>query len=392
MAQLRTIGAFMENSGLDLCWIELELYSPATVKQIIDGKYVKRGETAHIITLQVLLMLYQEAFFQQAPSSYRCLEELAKQLCDACIDGSKEQLKEVHHKLLQNINLLQIVEKMNVFDAEQDKVPLIKVMCQYMRMVMDMMPFIRAVRSGDWTLHLEPLEEFTEYFFAQAMLNYACMIPVYLAEMRMLHESDPEIYAEFKQGNWVVNKNSCLPFCAVGPDNALEHVNQSVKVSGGLVGITLNPKLPTKYFLIAPELARLAEQAKQMAGSSSTTPKHHHTLANAVRLLQEKNIEQLKITIRGFTNPFLKESSDIFNLVTKVVMPKEVKRDMCQQSAIGKELYAKFVKERIQSCKYSIWSPLKKAQASYMEKYREDSASGRQRQHDCAQGRSLTFA
>jgi len=82
-----------------------------------------------------------------------------------------------------------------------------------------------------------------------------------------------------------LNKNSCVPFCAVGPDNALEHVNRSMKVSGGLVGITLNPNTRTKYLLIAPELARLTEQAKQMAGSSSTTPKHHHTLATAVRLL-----------------------------------------------------------------------------------------------------------
>lgn len=35
MAQLRTIGAFIDNSGIDLCWIESELYGPATVKQII---------------------------------------------------------------------------------------------------------------------------------------------------------------------------------------------------------------------------------------------------------------------------------------------------------------------------------------------------------------------
>ena len=133
-----------------------------------------------------------------------------------------------------------------------------------------------------------------------------------------------------------------------------------MKVSGGLVGITLNPNVRTKYFLIAPELARVAEQATQMAVSSSTTPKHHHTLATAVRLLQEKNIEQLTITIRGFTNPFLEESSDLFNLATKVVMSKEVKRDMCQQSAIGKELYGNFLKERIPSSKYSIWSPITK--------------------------------
>ena len=294
MAQLRTIGVFMENSGLDLWWIELELYGPATVKQIINGKHVKRGETAHMITLQELFALYQKAVFQQDPSSYRCLEELAKQLCDACIDGFKEQLKEVHHKVLQNTELLQIIEKMNVFDAKQDKVPLFKVMHQYMRMVMEMMSFIHAIRSGDWALHLEVLEVlFARYFFAHGMLNYARMIPVYLVEMQMLHESDPEIYAEFKQGNWVVNKNLCVPFCAIGPDNALEHVNQSMKVSDGLVGITLNPKARTKYFLIAPELARLAEQAKQMAVSSSTTTKDHHTHATAVRLLQEKNIQQL---------------------------------------------------------------------------------------------------
>ena len=88
-----------------------------------------------------------------------------------------------------------------------------------------------------------------------------------------------------------------MPFCAVGPDNAMEHVNRSMKVSGGLVGITLNANACRKYFLIAPELARLAEQAKQMAVSLSMTPKHHHALATAVRLLQEKNIEQLIITI-----------------------------------------------------------------------------------------------
>ena len=33
----------------------------------------------------------------------------------------------LHIRLLQNIKLQQIVEKINVFDAEQDKVPLFKV-------------------------------------------------------------------------------------------------------------------------------------------------------------------------------------------------------------------------------------------------------------------------
>ena len=103
---------------------------------------------------------------------------------------------------------------------------------------MEMMSFIPAIKSWDWALHLEALEVFTKHFFAHNMLNYARMIPVYLAEMQMLFESDPEIYADFEQGNWVVNKNLCVSFCAVGPVNALEHINRSMKVSGRLVGIT----------------------------------------------------------------------------------------------------------------------------------------------------------
>ena len=148
--------------------------------------------------------------------------------------------------------LQQIVEKINVFDAEQDKVPLFKVVCQYMRIVMEIVSFFHAIRLGDWALHLEALEVFTKYFFAHDMLNYLCTIPVYLVEMQMLHELDPEIYVEFKLGNWVLNKNANAPFCAVSPDNALEHVNRSLKVSGGVVGIMLNPNAHTKYFLIAP--------------------------------------------------------------------------------------------------------------------------------------------
>ena len=74
------------------------------------------------------------------------------------------------------------------------------------------------------------------------------MIPLYLAEMEVLPKSDPEIDEEFLSGNWVVNKNQDTAFCLVGADNALEHLNRKMKVSGGLVGITLNPNARVKFF------------------------------------------------------------------------------------------------------------------------------------------------
>ena len=125
-----------------------------------------------------------------------------------------------------------------------------------MQMILDMLLFIRAVRTGAWDLHLKVLETFTKYFFAHDKLNYARIIPLHLAEMESLETEAPEVLNMFQQGNWVVNKNLKVPFCVIGADHALEHINRSMKVSGGFVSITLNPTARTKIFLAAPELSR----------------------------------------------------------------------------------------------------------------------------------------
>lgn len=201
MTQLRTIGAYIENSGLDMCWLESELYGPATVKQILNGNHVKRGETAHMITLQALFEMYQEASLHQEQDLYLSLEQLAKQLDSICTNGSTQQVEQAHSKLVEAITSSETIDKMKFFDTRQDQIPMFKVIRQYMRMVLEMMTFIRAVRTGDWSLHLKALQVFTKYFFAHDRLNYARMTPVYLAEMQKLNETDPEIYEEFCQVN-----------------------------------------------------------------------------------------------------------------------------------------------------------------------------------------------
>ena len=64
----------------------------------------------------------------------------------------------------------------------------------------------------------------------------------------------------------VVNKNAHTSFCALGADHALEQINRSVKITDCSIGITLQPSARTKFFVIAPELARLETEALQMAG------------------------------------------------------------------------------------------------------------------------------
>ena len=103
MAQLRTIGKFIENSGIDACWVEAELFGPATVKQILDGNHVKRGESAHTVTLQAFFNLYQEAFFQHDSQSFQNLDKAAKDLADACAKRKKKDTEEANATMMKAV-------------------------------------------------------------------------------------------------------------------------------------------------------------------------------------------------------------------------------------------------------------------------------------------------
>ena len=92
--------------------------------------------------------------------------------------------------------------------------------------------------------------------------------------------------------------------------------------------------------MIAPELSQLSEQAKSMAGVSfSGERSRHHALTTAVFSREEKSVEKLLTTMESFTNPFEQESDALFNLVTKVVMPENIKKDLCEQGIIGEDYF-----------------------------------------------------
>ena len=59
-------------------------------------------------------------------------------------------MKKVHMDMVSAISNLNILEKMTTFEAANTNNPMLKVMRHYMRMVMEMLVFIRAVRTGDW--------------------------------------------------------------------------------------------------------------------------------------------------------------------------------------------------------------------------------------------------
>ena len=79
---------------------------------------------------------------------------------------------------------------------------------------------------------------------------YARLVLVYLADMDKLRERDNDIHTEFLSSNWVVNKNPSVSFCAIGADHALEHINSSMKIVGGLTGLTLNANARNYFHML----------------------------------------------------------------------------------------------------------------------------------------------
>ena len=108
---------------------------------------------------------------------------------------------------------------------------------QYIHMVSILLRFTRAIREGDWELYLSSFSEMLPWFAAFDHVNYTRWGIVFLADMKRLPCTAPEVYQGFQHGD-VVTKETKNAFNQIADDQALEHVNKSGKVAGGLVGIT----------------------------------------------------------------------------------------------------------------------------------------------------------
>ena len=90
-----------------------------------------------------------------------------------CKEGVKERIKRAHQRFIDVINSSEVIMKMSKYDTHNNSSPYFVVTRHYMRMIMEMFSFIKAVLTGNWQLHLSSLELFTKYFFAHDKINYA---------------------------------------------------------------------------------------------------------------------------------------------------------------------------------------------------------------------------
>ena len=71
-----------------------------------------------------------------------------------------------------------------------------------------------------------------------------------------------------------------------------------------------------RWFLVAPELSRLAAQAEDMVRLQRASSSHHHDLSNVLTKRYNENVQKLKDVLE-VSDPFVTKSH-LVNIITKV--------------------------------------------------------------------------
>ena len=238
-------------------------------------------------------------------------------------------------------------------------------------MVLVLLQFIKAERTGNWKLHLSATAAMVPHFFSMDRVNYARWLPVYLSDMNMLETSHPEVFLEFVTGNHSVSCSK-QPFAQVWPDMALEQsINLDSKSKGGIVGMSTREDAVERWFLTSHERAATTQAFKKMCGIENYDRIGKHKEARAKRVMRdETDVQKLVATFdSGLLSDPVQIPDDtpdeevplpLSSIATGVVLPDADTNRLLGSAETGRQSMENFISSRIQSRKINFWDPVQK--------------------------------
>ena len=163
-----------DNSGLEDLLIESDVYASGTASQLLKGKQYTRGVRAHKLVSEAFFRLQWSDFLSwlsksnQAPAN----SEVTEAKIDALVKAVtlQEAIAEPLEELITAMTPL--TEQFNSFKTEGQKSSFMFAFWdEYLEMVSLMRTFIKAERSGDWSLHLKATAGMMPYFCSMDRMN-----------------------------------------------------------------------------------------------------------------------------------------------------------------------------------------------------------------------------
>ena len=267
---LKVIGQHFENSGLADVWVESNVLAQNSTETVMNGKAYYRAIRGHTLAYEALSQIWWTKFTKWLEINQEMIKgnvlqlsskvaEVFKNRCDhddicGAVTGLVEALED---EALQ--------DQVKRFDQQFSSNPNYTYWTNYLKMVEVLLDFIRANRDGNWELHLDAFTAMLPWMTIYDHTNYARWGPVYLADMKGLPITAPEIYAEFMSGNFVI-KRSKKRFNQVPVDQATEWMNRMCKISNGIIGITRNETARDRFCVTWAERSHISHETKHLYG------------------------------------------------------------------------------------------------------------------------------
>ena len=362
---LAVLGKRYQSSGIEDVLIESGTYGPGTVTSLMKGKSYNRGVRGHKVTMEALFRLMWQAFLhwlnaEGQRSHKENVEE--KHLVDSMKSfhlalKSKDSVPQRAVSITQELKT--VMELFETFQrAERARSPMFAFWEEYIRMVIMLLQFVKAERTGNWCLHLAAVSAMAPYFFAHDRQNYSRWLPIYLADMGQLEQKHPEVYQRFMEGEHAISRSS-QPFARVWTDMALEQsINLDSKSKGGIVGISLNADALQRWFLTSHERAAITSAVKQMCGINDLDQVGTHKEAAPKRVERDENdVRKIVSCFKSglMKDPFSEESDSLSNIATGVVLPTDVAERLMTSVEKGQEQMNSFIQQRLNSNDVSFW-------------------------------------
>ena len=236
---LAVIGKCFGSAGLKDLITESNLAGTDSTDSILNGKHYNRGVRIMKYIYEALQRLKIETFqdwlqkenktdlvaeFTASEAFVNLLKERKPVFMEAGIDGTEE---------LSSL-FMEYEEKMR----NQEFGPMAAFWQSFLDMVQILLDFIRAVRTGDWDLHLQACQQMLVWMHAYDRINYSRHFTYYWAGQQNISENFPSMYQEFKNGNFST-KRSPGKFNMLPPDQVIEQtINRDQKGSGGIKHIS----------------------------------------------------------------------------------------------------------------------------------------------------------
>ena len=255
-------------------------------------------------------------------------------------------------------DFIKILDLFKLYD-EEDNGPLKMFWRSYFEMVSLLLTFIRAIREGNWPLHLECIREMLPWYFAYDHVNYARYLPVYLMHMIQLPETHPEAQMMLENGDFGVQRNSEHGFSQLPVDQTIEQtLNRSTKTNGGIVGFSLKKNAVQRWLLTAHSRTRFVDKCRMMTSKKEDNRPHKEAGKSRMKR-DEEDVSKVMEVVSNWTDPF-EPSEELASLSSGCVVTETIKLDLLAAKDKGTVALTAFVEDKLLSDSVGFFDPLSK--------------------------------